>query len=337
MPAITQLFKQRSQVALIEESALDTYELPTGTDMFLAELPDNFYTVTSENYQITTVRGDFLSPDEVPTGANAQITFRVPLTGGTGAGVAPQWSQCLLACGYREEIVASTSVTYFPFSTFDGAADATGPPIYRNPYGSATVAVFQAGLLHTISGAHGNVVFTGTVNEPMFAEFTFTGSYRKPVDDALESPTYDSVASPLFAGASVVVNPDTYIPKGISSITLDTGNNVVPVADVNNTEGFYGARITSRKSVGTIDPEMVLVATKDWFTEWRNGTAIDFTTGVIGSTAGNRYELKVNRAIWRPPEFATNENILKGNFPFAVSSAGSDVEGTNLDVELVFT
>ncbi|MCP3968222.1 MAG: hypothetical protein GY718_18070, partial [Lentisphaerae bacterium] len=234
------------------------------------------------NYEPTTVRGDFLSSDEVPGMQSCSINFRVALHGdGAGTkGVAPEYADALLACGYLETIVAATSVTYTPTSTFDGST----PAGQRYPAASYSVTVLEDGVAYKLKGGFGNVVFEGVVGEPMFANFTFSGAFSDVDDDALETVTYDVGAPPSFRGASFALGGaiGAYTPRGVQNVTLDTGNQVVAVADINDDSGVYGARIVGRKSVGSFDPEMVLVATNPYYDDWKAGTTGSITTGVIG-------------------------------------------------------
>jgi hypothetical protein len=340
--AQTQLYTKKAQIFVSEEDAAqDTYKTQAAGEAILAEISDAPFVINGENYEPTTVRGDFLSQDEVPGLASAQLSFRVPLHGSGSAGTAPEIADALMACGYRESIVAATSVTYYPFSTFD-AATAAGPPATRNPFTSYSVTLLEDGVAYQIKGAFGNVVFTGEVGIPMFAEFTFTGSYQNVMLDALETATYDSAVSPAFQGASFATNfGGANTPIGTQNVVIDTGNTVTPVADINDAAGIYGARITNRKTFGSFDPEMSAFTgtdtDDDYYGIQRAGTAGTITTGAIGGTAGNIYTITVNRAVLRPIEQQQRDGIRVITVPFAVSSATTDVEGTNLDLQIVFT
>jgi len=331
--AQTQLYTKKAQVFVVEEATQDTYQTQGATDAIFAEIPDAPITINSSNYEPTTVRGDFLLQDEIPGAASATVNFRVPLHGSGTAGTAPEFGEALKACGFEETTVATTSVTYTPLSTFDGSGGNPGP--------SYSVTVIVDGLAFRVKGAFGNVVFEGTVGEPMFANFTFTGAFSAATDDALETTSYDTAISPSFKGASFVENfddgTDGYTPKGINSFNLDMGNNVVAVSDINDTYGYYGSRIVGRKTIGSFDPELVLVATQDFFGNWASGQTGTITTGAIGATAGNIYTLSIARAVKRPPEPGSRDGIAVLTVPFAVSSAATDVEGTNADVSLAFT
>jgi len=339
--AQTQLFTKKAQIFVSEETAdNDTYITQVAGEAILAEIGDTPYTVDGDNYSPSSMRGDFLSQDEVPGLASTGFTFRVPCHGSGTAGTAPEFADALMACGMREELVAATSVTYFPYGVYDAAVDAVGPPIFRNPWTSYSVTLLEDGVAYRMKGAYGNVVLVGEVGMPLFLEFTMTGAYQAIGDDALESVSYDTAVSPTFVGATFEMNfGGAVTPKGINNFTLDCGNTIAVQNDINDAAGVYGARITDRKSFGSFDPEMVLSATANssFYALARAGTTGTLTTGVVGGTAGNKWEVDVNRCVMRPIEMQNRENVRALTVPFAVSSAGTDAEGTNLDWSLQFT
>jgi len=327
--AQTQLYTHRAQIFVKEESSQDTYITQTAADVILAEIGDTPYTINGENYAPTTIRGDFLSSDEIPGYQSAEMTFRVPMrgSGGTGPTTEPDYTEALKACGLA--YAAGPPQTYTPISTFDGAGG--------NPGMSYSVTLLEDGVAYQMRGCFGNVVFAGEVGQPMFAEFTFMGAPVDVMDDALETVTYDTTVAPLFMGATFATNfGGAYSPKAVSNFTLDLGNQVTLVGDINDAAGVY-ARITSRKSFGSFDPEAALVATQDWYGIQFAGTTGTIATGAVGGTAGNQWAIDIGRSVLRPITMASNENIRKYEVPFGVSSAPADVEGTNFDVTISFT
>lgn len=330
--AQTQLYAKKAQITIAEEVTVDTYVAPdgAGTGMFLAE--EVTVAWDSSNYEPNQAHGDFLQMDEVPGPCSGTMSFRVPIKGSGTAGTAPEYAEALKACGYEETVVPATSVTYTPLSTFDGAGG--------NPGQSYSVSLLLNGIRYAIKGSFGNAVISGNVTggEPGFLDFAFQGAYVAVADDALESPTYQTTTAPSFLGATFAMNfGGAHTPKGINNFSLDTGNQITIGRDINESSGIYGARITGRRSFGSFDPEMQLVATEDYHGTWRAGTSGTITTGAIGSTAGNIWTLSVARAVLRPISNSNREGIHALEIPFGVSSIATDVEGTNADVSLVYT
>lgn len=327
--AQTQIYLGKGQIH-VKETADDSYDNPDGDNsgMFLAQ--NITWTVDSSNWEPGYVREDYLQMDEVPGAASASLSFEIPIKGSGTIDSAPEYGEALKACGLEETSTASTSVTYTPISVFDGAGGNPGPAY------SATALV--NGVAYAIKGAFGNAVFNLAVGEPGIIAVTLQGGYVAVADDALESPTYETTVPVPFMGGTFASNfGGAYSDKAVSEMSLDLGNRLAMRQDVNETYGIAGARITGRKSTGSFAPEMVLVATHDYFGTWAAGTSGTLDTGVIGGTSGNRWRLQVGRCICRPPERTENDGIEKLTVPFAVSSAATDTEGTNFDVTLTLT
>jgi hypothetical protein len=325
--AQTQIDIGHAQIHLIEESSEDTYSAPggSGANIFLAENVEVRHEGTM--YAPTYVRNDFLAMDEVPGGIQGQISFRVPLKYSGTAGTAPEYDEALKACGMEVTNVPVTSDTYAPLSTFDGAGG--------NPGQSYSVSVLEAGTRHAIKGAFGNFTISAVAGEPAFLNFTMMGAYVAYADDALESPTYQSGALPAFKGASITIGGNT--PVGVVNLAFDLGNQIVFRRDANDANVITGARIISRRSFGSIDPELELQATVDYFGEQRTPTYGSFTTGAIGPSAGNRWTLTCSRIVYRPIEVGERDGIRTATIPFSVGSQGADVEGTNDPFTIAFT
>lgn len=335
----TQIYTQLAQVHLVVEATVDTHVVPTdnGANMFLAEIPDVPLTLEGENYRPNYTRSDFLNMDEVPGPMTGSLNFRVPLKGSGSAGTAPEFSTALLACAMRQSIVAATSVSYYPWHLFAGATDA-GPPATTDPGQSYSVNILENGVRWSIKGAFGTFTLSAEVGQPAFLDFTFTGAYVAVVDDALETGmSYNATTAPSFLGASISTNFGApYTPKGVESFSIDKGNEIAVGRDANESSGVYGARVGKPTTVGTYTPEMDLVANEDFFGNQRAGTAGTFTTGQVGSAAGNYWTVNANRIVLRPISLVNRNNIRALEVPFSVGSQTTDVAGTNVDLELKF-
>ena len=330
--AWAQVYTHFAQMFIVEETVQDTYEEQAvgQADAILVEISDSPFNPTGRaNYETTNTRGDNLQHDEVPGHGPYEMTFRIPMrgSGDTGPTTEPEFTEALKACGLV--YAAGPPQTYIPTSTHDGAGS--------NPGTSYSLTLLDGGASYKVAAAFGNVVFTGEAGMPMFAEFTFTGSPAAVSADALETLTYDTVVAPLFKGASFSTNfGGAYVPQGIASFSLDLGNNVVYVDDVNAAEGGY-ARIRGRKSVGSFESDGAAIGTQAWYGIYEAATAGTITTGTVGGTAGNQWKIDVARCTIRPPEMGALDNIRRITNTFAVSSATTDVEDTNADITISFT
>lgn len=327
--AQTQLYTRKAQIHIVEESSQDTYVAPAndGTNIILGKVSDSPMTLNSSNFIPEYTREDYLSMDEVPGSVYASLNFQLPLKYSGTAGTAPEADEFFKACAMDVTNVGSTSDTYSPLSTFDGAGGNPGP--------SYSCTILENGIRWAIKGAFGTFSLSATPGEPVMLDCVMTGAFVTVADDALEAPTYQTTAPPAFLGASVSIGGAT--PKGVSSFSFDLGNNVVPLPDANEATGYYGARIVSRKSSGSLEFESDLVANRDDYGLWRAGNAATITTGAVGGTAGNKWTLTLARCVRRAPEQVAGDGVRKLSIPFGVGSVESDVEGTTADVSLIFT
>lgn len=239
------------------------------------------------------------------------VTFDVELKGSGTAGTAPEMGPLLQACGMLETVDVSV-----PGSEFVAYA-----PISSN-HKSLTIYYYQDGLLRKMTGCRGNVSFnleTGMVGK---ASFTFTGHDGGTSDTALVSPTYDSTVAPGLV--SVPFSFGSY-PAAVSKLSFDMSNQVQTPSVISAPDGFGDVVITSRDVNGSFDPEATLKATQDWETMLMDGTQSALDTGLIGDTAGNRYQVQMPAAYMRDMSPGDKSGVRVYEVPFgAVENAGDD-------------
>ena len=204
---------------------------------------------------------------------SAKISFDVLLRGNkAGPGSPPDFSAAMRCSGWDETVTASTSVAYSP------AKQSTVIP-------SATVGVFEDGVIKRIWGARGTVRMRAKVGETVVLSFEFTGADWEVVDGPLLSGvTYDTTEAPVFMDAGLTL--DGGGSAVLTQLDFDLANTIALRQDVNAASGHLAARITGRKPTVTIDPEMLKVAEHDFFGKWRAGSLMALAAS-LGSTAGN--------------------------------------------------
>ncbi len=242
------------------------------------------------------------------------VSFDVELKGSGAAGTAPEIGPLLRGCGFGETIVASTSVTYEPVST---------------GFESLTIYYYSDGLLHKITGARGNVSFnleTGAVGK---ATFNFVGHDAGVTDTAMVSPSYDSVVPPPVLSVPFTIGAYSAV---INALSIDMGNAVTTPPDMSAADGFGETIITTRDANGSFDPEQVLLATKNYISEWKASTTQAMATGVIGSTAGNRYAFSLPAVYHREVAPGDREGLRIYEIGYGAAEDSGDDE-----VSLAFT
>ncbi len=284
------MLTKRELIALKIESTYNTDSSPDGTDAMLVENVALSYE-GARMVERNPIKPTLGKEQSIHAGNLVQITFDAEIKGSGTAGTAPEIGAALRACGFGETIVADTSVTYEPVST---------------AIESCTIYYYQDGKLNVITGARGTVEINLTVGDKGMASFTFTGHDGGDSDAALITATYDSTVPPPVINGSFSVGAYAAV---ISALTFNLGNEVVTPPDFNAPDGYSEVFIADRDMTGSFDPEDTLVATQDWVGDWKAGNTKAITTGVIGSAAGNRYQLDLTEAYYRELSQADRDNI----------------------------
>lgn len=240
-----------------------------------------------------------------------QVTFDALVKGSGAAGTAPEFGALLRACGLGETIVALTSVTYAPVST---------------GFESVTLYVYEDGKLYKITGCVGNVAHAGEAGGAGKLSFTFTGHKLAITDETLVSPTLDTTEAPIIKSAGFTI--DSYA-AAISALNFDMGNQVIMPPDINASDGFGEIQITDRDINGTIDPEDVLIATNDFISDWEAGTEMALTTGVIGGTVGNRFQISMPAVSYRDASLGDRDGLRTMELPYGAHESSGD-DGVSL-------
>jgi hypothetical protein len=249
---------------------------------------------------------------QVYGGTLRSITFDVEVKGGGGAlDLPPEFGPLLRACGFGETINVATSVVYAPVSTGQE---------------SVTIYYFQDGIRHILTGCVGNASFnleTGALGK---ISFTFTGHLVSVTDVALPvAPVYQTNVPPPLINTPFVIGGYSAI---INALACDLSNTVATPPDMAASDGYSQIRITQRDVQGSYDPEAVLIATDDPYTDLQQGNTLAVSTGVIGSVAGNRIQFDFPAAYYRDIAPGDRDGIRTYDIPLGFAESAGDDEIT---------
>jgi hypothetical protein len=259
---------KRAQIAAKIEVTEGTAIALAGADAFLAE--NITWTPGIEMHKRGNVSSSLSKFSEVAGARQASLDFDVELKGSGTAGTAPALGKLLKACGFGETVVAVTSVTYLPAST---------------SISSLTMAMYNDGACYLMWGARGNVSLKLEKGKPGVLHFSFIGADFSVTDVALLTTgvSYETTKPQPFLSAAFLV--DSYAAL-VGSLEFSMGNVLTLRPDVNSASGHKSVAITDRDPVLTLDPEMVLVATYDFFGKWRSASE-GALTALVSGAAGN--------------------------------------------------
>jgi hypothetical protein len=269
------LVHQRTQIAAKLEAVEGTAETLAAADAFLA-FPQGEPDPKIDPYERNPYR-ETLSPLPSVLGKRSgKFPFMTELAGSGIAGTAPFWGKLAKGCGMAETVVPVTSVAYDPASS---------------AIPSMTLAAYMDGTIHKIWGARGSLKLNLEVGKPGLLNWDFQGADWSHLDGALLAEvTYATVVPPVFLNATFQIDGVDFL---VEKVEFDLGNTLALRTNPNRESGHESCLITDRKGKITLDPEMVLAATKDIWTMWRTG-AVVVLSAVLGSTPGNIVTITAN-------------------------------------------
>lgn len=106
------------------------------------------------------IRNYFGISEQLIASYNKLLSFDVEFVGSGTAGTAPAWGPMLRACGFAETLVALERASYKPIT---------------NGQESASMYVYDSGVLHSLLGARGAVTFGVTLGGIPKISFAFVG------------------------------------------------------------------------------------------------------------------------------------------------------------------
>ena len=179
-------------------------------------------------------------------------------------------------------VTGGQGVYYRPSSDFND----TGATDYLS---SATVWIYNDGLVHKLNGCRGNFTLKAEVGQPMMMDVEITGGLNATDDlGMLTGISYPTISPPTFMGTNILsVHGSTTLV--VNSLEITAGNDLQYRADPNTSSGVISTKIVSRSSGGSMDPEGQLISGNiDWFNNLYNNTEgrLDLT---IGSSATNKF------------------------------------------------
>lgn len=273
------MLKELNQLAAKIETVEGTAETLAGADAILVR---NFSFKPNDQMNKRPISSSSLSKyPAVPGLRSAAIEFDVELRGSGSAGTAPEFGKLLKACGFAETVVASpASVTYLPTS-LRGGTPVSVPTL--------TLGGYVDGILKKIWGARGDVSLKLKVGEPGLLHFAFTGADYSVTDEAMLSSglSFQTTIPPIFANATFGIGG--YSPSMnamLENLEFKLNNKVTLRPSAHYSSGHLSAQITDREPSMSFDPEMVPVATHDFYGILRAGTEAALSL-VLGSIAGN--------------------------------------------------
>lgn len=174
----------------------------------------------------------------------------------SGSTVTIGLSKTLSGAPVAEDLTVPASITYKPTEDC--------PP-------TLTLYIYEDGILWKIVGCRGNAQWSIAAGGRPEMTITLTGFFSSKTDVALPTDTvaYQDVRPGIWRGG--IMSLDS-LKAAVQTMTVNLNNTHPTPGDPNEAEGFLPPTITGRDIQGQIDPFETLVATRNIFGDFRNGT-----------------------------------------------------------------
>ena len=258
-----------TQLAAKVEAAEGTKETLANTD---AVLVSNIkFSPDIERAARDCLRGTLSRDPSVSGKQKATISFDVEMKGSGTAGTVPDYGKLIKGCGYSETISGGVSVTYKPAT--------------NSLSNSMTLGIYMDGVIARIWGARGNVKGSMNNGKPGILSFEFQGAAFEAVDGALlAGVSYTTIIPPAFINASLLLDAYAAI---CSKVDFDTANALALRESINAPSGFLSCLLTGRNPKGSMDPELPLVASYDFFGKWKTPATLGSLSLAATGAGGN--------------------------------------------------
>lgn len=227
-------------------------------------------------YSVTGIVVTNATPIALPNGATVTPTI------GTSLDVGDTWTIALTPAGYEFEPVS-------------------------DDMDSATLHLNRDGVLHKMTGCRGSFSIQGTGGQYAQFNFTFTGSYVQPEDDAMPDPTYETTKPVQVELAQLTVG--AYGEFAAAEFSMDMANDVQIREDINAANAYAGAVIVGRKPTFTMNPEAILEADHPVWANLASGA--ELVAGLkVGTVKGNVVAIDLPNMQYTNVQYGNRNNIL---------------------------
>lgn len=257
-------WKSKTLLAKIE-TVYGTDSVPTAAANAILATDVSISPMEGQDVVRNLERPQMASDPSIPAGLFATMTFSVELVGSGALGTAPAWGPLMRACAVAQVVTSLTKVEYTPIT---------------DAHESASIYFQIDTTRHVLAGARGTVQLRLSAQGIPMLQFTMTGLFAVPSEQAKPTPDYSAWQAPTV-GTSV--NTPTFTigaaPFILRDFTFDLGNQVEPRMLI----GSETIQIVDKAESLSATVEAVPVSTYNPFTIARDQTlqAIALTHGTV--------------------------------------------------------
>jgi len=183
---------------------------------------------------------------------------------------------------------------------------------------SLTMGMYEDGVRKLLKGCRGTAKFNFKIGEPATVDFSFKGVEAGVIDTPLLTGlSFDDVVPPVLLNA--VMSCDD-VSLNIGELDVDIANTLAPKDKIDDQKGILSFMITERDTQGSFNPEMVLVATHDFYDKWFSNTPMVLDMA-YGETVGNKIRVYAPSIIYNKVDDADRDGIQLAQTAFDVTGS----------------
>jgi Phage tail tube protein len=315
---------ERTVVLAKKETNYGTDAAPAGTDGVLCMnvRPDVRFQSIMRNPQKQSLGNYPYIPETGGNAAGGGISFDVELRGAGSAyttALLPKVDPLLQACGLTLTVSSGTSASYAPVST--------GIP-------GCTIWAYLDGQLNKYVGCRGSVKLSLKAGQPAVWSFTMQSLTTVLSDASLVAGTYEAANTTPPAWVKYSTNSALKIGTGnieaiVTAVEIDLGMNVQVAPNANTGNNRNEIVLAGRDVGGSMDPELVAVATYDYLAKMIAGSTESMTIQV-GGTQFNKVTITCPRTVFGQIGWAERAGKRTLSIPFKIAESAGDDELTIL-------
>jgi len=175
-------------------------------------------------------------------------------------------------------------------ATATASADPTSAGFEIKPVSSSvvslTMGLFEDGIRKVLKGCRGTVKFNFKIGEPATLDFSFKGVEAGVADVPMfTGVSFDNTVPPVLLNAVMACDG---VSLNIGEMEINVSNTLASKDKIDDAKGILSFMITGRDMQGSFNPEMVPVATHDFFSKWFSNTPMVVDLA-YGETEGNKF------------------------------------------------
>jgi hypothetical protein len=183
---------------------------------------------------------------------------------------------------------------------------------------SLTMGMFEDGIRKIIKGCRGTVKFSFKIGEPAMIDFSFKGVESGVADIPMFSGvTFDETIPPVLLNASMSADG---VSLNIGEMDIDIANTLASKDKIDDAKGILSYMITGRDPQGSFNPEMVAVATHDFFNKWFNNIPMVLDLA-YGDTEGNKFRFYAPSIVYNKIDDGDRDGIQLAQTSFDLTGS----------------